>query len=179
MKNYFFKWEKYKVGTIKLFFASIILLTDLILAQQYNFVHYNRSEDKIGNQVWDIFQDSKGYMWFATSAGVSRYNGWKYNVYTKEQGLLESFAFNVKEDEKGNFWIGSPWGVSKISFDKKKSSSPEVRNYSLGKFMDFYRVYIDGYNRIWVYNTVTPSDIYIIENDSLINFSEKYRFHEQ
>lgn len=167
------------MGNIRLFFTILILLADFTIAQHYNFVHYNRSEDKIGNQVWDIFQDSKGYMWFATSAGVSRYNGWKYDVYTKEQGLLESFAFNVKEDKQGNFWIGSPGGVSKLSFDKKNSSLPEVRNYSLGKFMDFYRVYVDSYNRIWAYNTIATSDIYIIEHDSLINFSEKYRFHEQ
>ena len=149
------------------------------MGQQYNFVNYNRSEDKIGNQVWDIYQDSKGYMWFATSAGVARYNGWKYDVYTKERGLLESFAFSVKEDKLRNFWVGSPGGISRLSFSKNENNSPQIKNNNLGKFTDFYRVFVDSYDRIWGYNTVSPSDVFIIENDSVYNFSKKFQFRDQ
>lgn len=165
---------------------KIIILISLIIipiaktiGQKYNFVNYNRSEDKIGNQVWDIYQDSKGYMWFATSAGVASYNGWKYDVYTKERGLLESFAFSVKEDKRRNFWVGSPGGISRLSFSKNENNSPQTKNYILGKFTDFYRVFVDSYDRIWGYNTVSPSDVFIIENDSVSNFSKKFQFRDQ
>lgn len=159
--------------------SLIIIPIDKTMGQQYNFVNYNRSEDKIGNQVWDIYQDSKGYMWFATSAGVARYNGWKYDVYTKERGLLESFAFSVKEDKLRNFWVGSPGGISRLSFSKNENNSPQIKNNNLGKFTDFYRVFVDSYDRIWGYNTVSPSDVFIIENDSVYNFSKKFQFRDQ
>lgn len=147
--------------------------------QQYNIIHYNRSEDKIGNQVWNIYQDSKGYMWFSTSSGLARYNGWKYDVYTKESGLLESFVFGIKEDKDGNFWIGGPRGVSKLAFNSSIDQFPEVSNKILGKYNDFFRVFIDSYNRVWAYNNVAPSDLFLIENDSVYNFSSKYKFKDQ
>jgi transcriptional regulator with GAF, ATPase, and Fis domain/ligand-binding sensor domain-containing protein len=164
------------------FLIILFLLTSPALetfAQQYNIIHYNRSQDKIGNQVWNIYQDSKGYMWFSTSSGLARYNGWEYEVYTKENGLLESFAFSVNEDKHGNYWVGSPRGISRLSFTGTSSSSPIIENKILGKYNDFYRVYVDSYNRVWAYNTVASSDIYMIENDSLYNFSERYKFRDQ
>lgn len=165
----------------------LLLLTVLIAlitsqgnySQQYNIIHYNRSEDKIGNQVWNIYQDSKGYMWFATSSGLARYNGWKYDVFTKESGLLESFVFGIREDKQGNFWIGGPRGISRLSFNNGRDQAPEITNKILGKYNDFYRVFVDSYNRVWAYNNVTASDLFIVENDSVYNFSEKYKFKDQ
>ncbi len=163
----------------KLKFILIIIIAFETFGQQYNFIYYNRSEDKIGNQVWDIYQDSKGYMWFATSAGLSRYNGWKYDVYNQESGLIESFAFSVREDKKGNFWAGGPGGISYIKWNEDRNQLPQIQNNILGKFKDFYRVFVDSYGRVWAYNFATVSDIYFIEKDSIYNFSEKFRFRNQ
>ncbi|HMN18927.1 MAG TPA: sigma 54-interacting transcriptional regulator [Ignavibacteriaceae bacterium] len=157
----------------------VVILSTGSYSQQYNIIHYNRSEDKIGNQVWNIYQDSKGYMWFATSSGLARYNGWKYDVFTKESGLLESFVFGIREDKQGNFWIGGLRGISRLSFKNGRNQAPQITNKILGKYNDFYRVFIDSYNRVWAYNNVTASDLFLVEDDSVYNFSEKYKFKDQ
>ncbi|KUG25363.1 hypothetical protein ASZ90_004816 [hydrocarbon metagenome] len=164
---------------IKKYLALVLLTTSVFFTQQYNIIHYVKSQDKIGNQVWSIFQDSKGYMWFATSAGLVRYNGWEYEVFDKEKGLIESFVFDISEDNEGNIWVGCPSGILRLKLGGDPSTPLEIQNISLGKFNDFYRVFVDSYQRIWAYNTVSASDVYFIDKGVLHNFSEKYRFKNQ
>lgn len=164
---------------IKKYLILIFFSTSVFFSQQYNIIHYIKSQDKIGNQVWNIFQDSKGYMWFATSAGLVRYNGWDYEVFDKEKGLIESFAFDISEDKEGNIWVGCPSGILRLKLGGDPSTPLEIQNVLLGKFNDFYRVFVDSYQRIWAYNTVSPSDVYFIDKGVLHNFSEEYRFKNQ
>lgn len=155
-----------------LFFATAtILFVQGVYPQQYNFVNYTKDKELPGNQIWNIFQDSKGYMWFSATAGLVKYNGKDYKIYNKSNGLIEFFAHNVQEDSKGNFWAGCPRGVSKIHDDS-------ITNIVLGKFDDFYRVFVDSYDRVWVFNFQLPGDIYLIENDSVYNYSKIYNYQK-
>lgn len=164
---------------IKKYLALVLLTTSVFFTQQYNIIHYVKSQDKIGNQVWSIFQDSKGYMWFATSAGLVRYNGWEYEVFDKEKGLIESFAFDIGEDKSGKIWVGCPSGILSLELSKDESKPLNIKNFSLGKFNDFFRAFVDSYGRVWAYNTVSATDLYFIDDDSLHNFSKEYRFKNQ
>lgn len=155
-----------------LFFPiAVFILIQGVYSQQYNFVNYTKDKGLPGNQVWSIYQDSKGYMWFSATAGLIKYNGNDYKIYNKANGLIEFFAHNVREDSKGNIWAGCPRGVSKIYGDS-------ITNFTLGKFDDFYRVFVDSYDRVWVFNFQLSGNIYLIENDSVYNYSKIYNFQK-
>ncbi len=154
-----------------LFTTAILFLLPEVYPQQYNFVNYTKDKELPGNQIWNIFQDSKGYIWFAATAGLVKYNGKDYKIYNKSNGLIEFFAHNVQEDSKGNIWAGCPRGVSKINGEK-------ITNTILGEFDDFYRIFVDSYDRVWVFNFQLPGDIYLIENDSVFNYSKIYNFQK-
>ena len=73
--------------TLILFFSSVILY-----AQQNELMFHS-----LGSQhgltysaVRDILQDSKGYIWFTTNSGLTRYDGVDYKTYKSFyiQGLL-------------------------------------------------------------------------------------------
>ncbi len=50
-----------------------------------------------------MLEDSKGYMWFGTENGLTRYDGKELKVY--EHDDLMSYDFNsIHEDSKGNIW---------------------------------------------------------------------------
>lgn len=50
-----------------------------------------------------MLEDSKGYMWFGTENGLTRYDGKELKVY--EHDDLMSYDFNsIYEDSKGNIW---------------------------------------------------------------------------
>lgn len=55
-------------------------------------------------EVYDLFQDSWGYVWIATNGGVVRYDG--YNMQTFTSALQRGRAFtDIREDAKGRIWL--------------------------------------------------------------------------
>jgi len=58
------------------------------------------------NQVYDIFQDSKGFMWFATGKGICRYDGLNSKTFLAEnQSTLSGSC--ISEDRLGRIWYVS------------------------------------------------------------------------
>ena len=46
---------------------------------QKNFVSYLSVEEGLSqNEVTDVIQDSKGFMWFATRGGLNRFDGYNF-----------------------------------------------------------------------------------------------------
>ena len=54
-------------------------------SQQPVFKNYTVREGLPSSEVYQTFQDSKGFMWFCTDAGVSRYDGLVVARITKEE----------------------------------------------------------------------------------------------
>jgi len=63
------------------------------------------------NHAHVIYRDSRGYLWFGTRNGVSRYDGKEFVNYTTEDGLVGNWVTDIHEDRQGNLWFGS-LGVS-------------------------------------------------------------------
>lgn len=59
------------------------------------------------SESYKIMQDSKGYIWFSTEAGLCRYNGSSLKVFDKRNGLPEAAVYGLKEDKKGIIWIAT------------------------------------------------------------------------
>jgi hypothetical protein len=55
------------------------------------------------NTVYDIFQDSKGFMWFATDKGLVKYDGFEFKLFNNN-GQSSKAGTNIKEDRKGRIW---------------------------------------------------------------------------
>ncbi|MBL4648900.1 MAG: histidine kinase [Aureispira sp.] len=54
-------------------------------------------------EIYDLCQDSKGYMWIATDGGLCRYDGKNVKTYTHPLQKKTSAA-SIQEDTKGNIW---------------------------------------------------------------------------
>ena len=53
---------------------------------------------------WSL-QDEQGFMWFATDRGLARFDGYKFEVFTIEDGLLSNLCLRLYEDPRGRIWI--------------------------------------------------------------------------
>lgn len=53
--------------------------------------------------IYDLFQDSKGYMWIGTEAGICKYNGIRTKTYShpKQKGTSVT---RIMEDAQGRIW---------------------------------------------------------------------------
>ena len=66
------------------------------------------------NNVFDIFEDSRGNIWFATSNGVDKYSNGYWFHYDTTDGLVNQNARVIYEDSRGQLWFGTSQGVSKL-----------------------------------------------------------------
>lgn len=62
--------------------------------------------------VRQIFEDSKGNIWFGThQEGACKYDGKNFSYFTIEQGLVANQIRSIQEDKKGNIWFGTDKGI--------------------------------------------------------------------
>lgn len=61
--------------------------------------------------VNDSFQDSRGFMWFATQNGLNRYDGYTVKTYLRDrqnpQALESDFIWSIAEDAGGDLWLAT------------------------------------------------------------------------
>jgi ligand-binding sensor domain-containing protein len=90
-----------------LFLVAGSCFTALLGAAQSGYLFNTKKltvKDGLAHQeVYDVYQDSRGFMWMATRSGLSRYDGYKFTNFTKEQnGLTNNTLHAVAEADAGN-----------------------------------------------------------------------------
>ncbi|MGC1242626.1 MAG: histidine kinase, partial [Chryseosolibacter sp.] len=56
-------------------------------------------------EVYEVHQDKKGFLWFATDNGVARYDGKDFQVFQVKDGLTDPVVFGFLEDDEGRIWF--------------------------------------------------------------------------
>ncbi|MGZ6519698.1 MAG: ligand-binding sensor domain-containing protein, partial [Bacteroidia bacterium] len=69
------------------------------------FKHYSVEDGLPSSEIYQVKQDSKGYIWFATGNGVSRYNGYEFENFSMNDGLPDNTVFEISEDYSGRIWF--------------------------------------------------------------------------
>ena len=95
---------------VKRFIGSLLLLAGLLtgnaaFAQEYNYIHYDVKDGLAGSTVYDLCQDNDGFIWFATEAGISRFDGTHFKNFTTADGLPETEILELFADSKGRIWM--------------------------------------------------------------------------
>jgi ligand-binding sensor domain-containing protein/signal transduction histidine kinase len=102
---------------IALFTLTILYLSTLY--GQEDYVRFKRITINDGlslSSVYNIAQDSKGFMWFGTEDGLNKYDGQTITVFgaTTDQHYLlaNKWIEMVYEDRAGMIWLGSRGGLT-------------------------------------------------------------------
>ena len=78
--------------------------------------------------VYDCLQDKQGFMWFATAAGLARFDGSNFKVFTTEDGLTNNEVLQVALDPDGSIWI-FPFGTTGCIYDPGTQKFYNEKNY--------------------------------------------------
>lgn len=134
-------------------------------AQHFNFKHYQQKQGLATSSVKYIFQDSYGFIWFATQGGgVSRFDGKGFVSYSKQDGLVGNDVTCISEDRDHNIWIGTVDGVSK--FDRKHFVNYTTENGL--KENKVFNILCDD-SKIWI--STFGGGIAILENGKFSYFN--------
>lgn len=93
--------------SIRIIFLSYFIFgfTQNNYSQTYPFRHFTVEDGLPSSEIYHIFQDSKGYIWFASDNGVSRYDGYEFRNFTHNEGLPDNTVFEIFEDYKNRIWF--------------------------------------------------------------------------
>ncbi|HET6227406.1 MAG TPA: two-component regulator propeller domain-containing protein [Bacteroidia bacterium] len=83
-----------------------ILLITSGYGQELHFENV-QLKDLPSTEVYRILQDTEGYIWMATDAGVCKYDGTNLTTYTTENGLPENVVLSMLMDAKGRIWFNT------------------------------------------------------------------------
>ena len=86
-------------------YIAIFLLLLCNDASAYYYKQYTTSNRLISNNVYHSIRDSKGYMWFFTDKGVSKFDGSTFKNFTVSNGLSDHDIFSGYEDKSGRLWL--------------------------------------------------------------------------
>jgi hypothetical protein len=80
-------------GLILICFWKLIF-SSAALAQSFGIQNINITKGLINNSVWGITQDKDGYMWFASSNGIQRFDGKNFKAISRRDGMADSEALD-------------------------------------------------------------------------------------
>lgn len=81
----------------------IILVSALGLAQDPYCINLNTLKNLPSNQVFDMYQDTEGFIWLATDKGICKYDGVKYLSYKSDKQSSVAGS-TIKSDVYGRIW---------------------------------------------------------------------------
>ena len=91
---------------------------------------YSTADGLVRNSINRIFSDSRGFLWFATSEGISRFDGLTFRNYGVRDGLPDRDVTDVIETKDG-LWFATAAGLSLFHPDASARGGSLFTNYGL------------------------------------------------
>lgn len=76
-----------------------------LYAQHVSFRHLDVTDGLPGSNIYCVHQDVRGYLWFGTDAGLSRYDGNTFRTFTVNDGLPDNEILGMFEDSGHRMWL--------------------------------------------------------------------------
>jgi ligand-binding sensor domain-containing protein/signal transduction histidine kinase len=128
----------------------LLLSPGFVNAERLAVKSYGPADGLPAAFIQQVTRDSRGFMWFATRDGLSRFDGVRFVTYGVEQGLLNPTINGLLEARDGSYWIATN-GSGVVRMDFAQASSL-WRVYSMGPDPLANRVNVlfeDRQGRIW------------------------------
>jgi ligand-binding sensor domain-containing protein len=86
---------------------------------------YTTADGLGDSRVLRIVKDSRGFLWFCTAAGLSRFDGYAFTNFGSEQGLPHAPVNDLLETRAGTYWVATDDGL--FRFDPRGSPPADTR----------------------------------------------------
>jgi signal transduction histidine kinase/ligand-binding sensor domain-containing protein len=101
------------------------------------------------DSISNIVTDSRGYLWFGTLDGLSRYDGNRFVNYTIDDGLPDRQVWSIVEDRSGAMWIGTTQGAAVMKPNASRGRELFTRIGSKAETVDASTIFIDSHGAVW------------------------------
>ncbi|TKC10598.1 diguanylate cyclase [Pedobacter polaris] len=142
-------------------------------AQTAYLPHYTTKNGLPSNNCYYTLQDKRGYIWVATDAGVSRFDGTTFESFSVDDGLPDNQILQLREDRKGRIWFLSLGGQLSYFYNGKIYNPDNDKQL---KKLNFNAVIVsffeDSKGKIWF--GTNKNIIGVWDGENLIKYSSTY-----
>ncbi|MBP6409677.1 MAG: response regulator [Pseudarcicella sp.] len=107
-----------KLANFLLVLLMLVIFKQHNYAQQINFRHYSVTEGLPSSTIRAIIQDSKGYKWFGSKNGLSRFDGYTFKNFQNQpnnpQSIGNNFIHCITPLDNNHLLIGTENGVYQL-----------------------------------------------------------------
>jgi len=121
-------------------------------AEQLPIRTYTTADGLPRDRVYKIVPDPRGYLWFCTYDGLSRFDGYEFVNYSVAQGLPHRVVFDLLITRSGDYWVATSAGVARFN-PNASSSESKFKTYVPAARPDaevITTLYQDSSATIWV-----------------------------
>lgn len=158
--------NKYRTPLRHTLFLLFFFSSFFMLRAQHTplyFRHLTVEDGLSSNAIHCIMQDSAGFMWFGTDAGLERFDGYEFKTFQIEDsvnGNLKVLSILEDRDDARFFWLGTNRGVKKyypLSDKIINQNLPSFNKKHIKKIIKDYTglIWFRGINVLISYNPLT------------------------
>lgn len=117
----------------RLFFLICLLLAMvcLVRSEVLPVKTYTTADGLLRDLANCIKRDSHGFLWFCTSDGLSRFDGYGFSNYTTDDGLPHKIVSDFLETRDGDYLVATNDGLARFNPKGKRGISNENQNDSM------------------------------------------------
>jgi signal transduction histidine kinase/ligand-binding sensor domain-containing protein len=111
--------------TARLFpFVLLLCFPCLTHAERLPLKAYTVADGLAHNEINKIVRDSRGFLWFCTADGLSRFDGYTFTNFGTDQGLPHANVTDLLETRRGEYWVATYGGI--VRFNPKGGPANRV-----------------------------------------------------
>jgi ligand-binding sensor domain-containing protein/two-component sensor histidine kinase len=110
--------------------ALVLASATLAQAEKLPLKIYTAADGLAHNSVNRIVRDSRGYLWFCTSEGLSRFDGYEFHSYGRRDGLPHRVVNDLLETRGGELWVATAGGLCRYA--PRRTGNQRFRLYAPG-----------------------------------------------
>jgi ligand-binding sensor domain-containing protein len=109
--------QKRKNWALQLSLWVLLLTPSPAIAERLPLKGYTVADGLAHNEINKIVRDSRGFLWFCTAEGLSRFDGYEFTNFGTDQGLPHRTVNDFLETRSGELWVATYAGL--VRFDPK------------------------------------------------------------
>ncbi|MGH9722853.1 MAG: ligand-binding sensor domain-containing protein [Bryobacteraceae bacterium] len=104
------KRKMFSVGASRLLWITV-LMTVPLHAARLPVKTFSTADGLPSDMLHKIVRDSRGFLWFCTSEGLARFDGYGFTTHNRRHGLPPDSVSDLLETPAGDFWIATNRGL--------------------------------------------------------------------
>ena len=118
-----------------------------VQAERLPLKTYSTSDSLPNNEINKIFRDSRGFLWFCTAGGLSRFDGYAFTNFGTENGLPDPVVNDLLEIRTGEYWLATNGGLVRFNPSGTPVNHVINANENLASAKMFSVVMTDDHNQ--------------------------------